>query len=100
WFGAPADSLDDRGGVPLGRYRFHVDGAGWSLDSQPFQVIAGGLLPVSTGRAGGSVHTTASWSAPKGFRLMDFFMLSNQPVPLRSQAVKVEILDAGNAVLA
>ena len=28
-----ADSLDDRGGVPLGNYRFHVEGNGWTLDS-------------------------------------------------------------------
>ena len=42
WLGEPSlDSLDDRGGVPLGNYRFHVEGNGWTLDSQPFAVVAG-----------------------------------------------------------
>ena len=99
WFGAPQDSLDDRGGVPLGRYRFHVDGAGWSLDSNPFQVVAGGLMISTPARSGGTAHATSAWVAPKGYRLMDFFLMSNQPVPLRSQAIKVDLLDGGGAVV-
>jgi hypothetical protein len=85
--------------VPLGRYRFHVDGAGWSLDSQPFSVVAGGLMVSTPARSGGTAHATAAWAAPKGYRLMDFFLMSNQPVPLRSQAIKVDLLDGGGAVV-
>ncbi|MDB4958862.1 MAG: Alkaline ceramidase domain protein [Myxococcales bacterium] len=98
WQGAVGfDSLDERGGVPLGNYRFHVDGKGWTLDSQPFQVIAGGLVP--TAIRGSTIQITARWHAPKGWRLMDMSLASNQPVPVRSQAVTVDLLSAANATL-
>jgi neutral ceramidase len=99
WFGAPnVDSLDARGGVPLGTYRFHVEGKMWSLDSNPFTVVAGGLA--TTAARAGTVNVTVKWSAPKGWRLMDMTMMSNQPVPVRSQQVTVELLNGANAVLA
>jgi neutral ceramidase len=98
WLGAPnLDSLDDRGGVPLGNYRFHVDGNGWSVDSDPFQVVAGGVEATAT--RGSSIAVTVSWHAPKGFRLMDMNLPSNQPVPVRSQQVTVALLDASGAQL-
>jgi hypothetical protein len=98
WMGAATDALDARGGLPLGNYRFHVEGSSWSLDSTPFAIVTGGLDPTAT-RASGSVHVVARWSAPKGWRLMDMVLMSNQPVPVRSQPVKLELLTAGNAVL-
>jgi len=100
WFGATGlDSLDDRGGVPLGTYRFHVDGHGWSLDSQPFAVVKGGL-EVSATHTGTSYTAHPSWHAPAGYRLMDMALPSNQPVPVRGQNVQVTLLDsAGNQVL-
>ncbi len=99
WLGAPnVDALDARGGVPLGRYRFHVEGSGWTLDSQPFTVVAGGLMTSGT-RSGSSINVTAKWNAPKGWRLMDIFAMSNQPVPLRSQSITVKLLDSGGATL-
>jgi len=98
WLGAPSlDSLDDRGGVPLGNYRFHVDGNQWSIDSQPFQVVAGGLEATAT--RGSSITATVSWHAQKGWRLMDMAMPSNHAVPVRSQQVTVALLDAGNSQL-
>jgi neutral ceramidase len=98
WVGnAGVDSLDDRGGVPLGRYRFHVEGKGWALDSQPFQVVAGGVSVVAT-RMGSNIHTTVRWHAPKGWRLMDLALMSNQPVPVRNQVVVVEVRN-GTTVL-
>jgi neutral ceramidase len=101
WLGSPtADALDDRGGVPLGNYRFHVEGSGWMLDSQPFQVIAGGLAIVQTSRVGGNVHASVTWHAPKGWRLMDLGLMSNQPIPVRGQAVTVQLLGPGNVSLA
>ena len=100
WLGAPnLDSLDQRGALPLANYRFHVDGAGWQLDSQPFAVVAGGMFASAT-RSSGSIAVGVRWFAPKGWRLMDLAANSNAPVPVRSQAVKVELLDAGNNVLA
>ncbi|HEY5945993.1 MAG TPA: hypothetical protein VIV40_10910 [Kofleriaceae bacterium] len=99
WLGAPAlDSLDDRGGVPLGNYRFHVDGDGWSLNSDPFAVVGGGVSVVAA-RSGQEIQATVRWAAPKGWRLMDMNLMSNQPVPLRAQVVKVELLGTGDAVL-
>jgi neutral ceramidase len=100
WLGAPGVSdLDARGGVPLGSYRFHVEGEGWTLDSQPFAVIAGGLALEGVARAGGNITAAVKLHAPKGWRLMDLGLASNQPVPVRSQQVTFELLAAGGATL-
>ena len=100
WVGATGlDSLDDRGGVPLGRYRFHVEGKGWMLDSDPFQVVTGVVAP-SAVRSGGTIHTTARWFAAKGWRLMDMSLMSNQPVPVRNQRVTIELLNSTNTPIA
>ncbi len=94
WVGAVGlDSLNDRGGVPLGRYRFHVEGASWSLDSSPFEVIPGGLTATAA-RVSTNIHTMVNWYAPKGWRLMDMSLQSNQPIPVRSQSVKIELLQS------
>ncbi|HWO17348.1 MAG TPA: hypothetical protein VNO30_01185 [Kofleriaceae bacterium] len=100
WVGAPgAAGLDARGGLPLGRYRFHVEGDGWTLDSQPFEVIAGGLALAGVARAGGMVSAGVRLHAPKGWRLLDLALPSNQPVPVRSQPVTVALLDAAGTQL-
>ena len=99
WLGsADGDTLDMRGNVKLGNYRFHVVGTTWTLDSSPFQVVAGGLA-VTAARAT-TINVTVRWYAPKGWRLMDMDLLSNQPIPVKSQAVKVELLNATNAIVA
>jgi neutral ceramidase len=98
WLGAPGvDSLDDRGGVPLGNYRFHVEGNGWTLDSQPFAVVAGGLE--ATAARASTINVNVKWHATNGYRLMDMSLMSNQPVPVRSQQVTVALLDAANMQL-
>lgn len=99
WIGGLNDGLDGRGGVPLGRYRFHVQGSTWSLDSAPFEVVAGGLVAQGAQRAGGAVRATLALHAPKGWRLMDPSAPSNQPVPVRGQQVTVALLGTGGAVL-
>ncbi len=100
WLGAPTlDALTDRGGVPFGTYRFHVEGAGWTLDSASFTIVAGGVTLGSAMRSGGNVRVTASWHAPKGWRLMDMDLRSNQPIPLKSQPVNIELLTVANAVV-
>ena len=98
WLGDPGlDSLDDRGGVPTGNYRFHVEGNGWSIDSDPFAVVAGGLEATATRST--QITATVSWHAQAGWRLMDMNLPSNHPVPVRSQQVTVALLDASNAQL-
>lgn len=100
WLGAgDRDGLDARGGVPLGTYRFSVVGKGWDLASQPFEVVPGGVALAEVTRAA-NVRVNVAWHAPKGWRLMDLDLKSNQPVPIRSQAVTVALLGAGNTVVA
>lgn len=100
WIGAPGvDDLADRGGVPLGSYRFHVEGQGWSLDSAPFEVVAGGLGTAVPMRMAGTVRVQVTWHAPKGWRLMDMSLRSNQPIPVRAQQVTLELLNAASAVV-
>lgn len=99
WVGSPdGDSLDARGNVRLGNYRFHVEGSGWSLDSSPFAVVTGGLA-ITAARAT-TINVGVHWHAPKGWRLMDMNLMSNQPIPVRMQSVKVELLNAASSVLA
>ncbi len=98
WIGSTSNNgLDDRGGLPLGNYRFHVEGSGWTLDSAPFAVVAGGLSATAS-RVASNIHTLVRWHAPKGWRLMDMSLQSNQPIPVRSQNVKIELLQS-NVVL-
>jgi neutral ceramidase len=100
WLGAnTVDGLDSRGGLPLGRYRFHVEGAGWMIASDPFEVRPGGVAVVEPMRTGGTIRATATWHAPKGWRFMDPGVQSNRPVPIRNQAVTVALLSAAGTVL-
>jgi hypothetical protein len=97
WLGSPdGDTFDTRGNVRLGNYRFHVVGSAWTLDSNPFAVVPGGLQ-VTAARAT-TINVGVHWYAPKGWRLMDMNLMSNQPIPVRSQSVTVSLLDAANAV--
>src|SRR5690606_25380737 len=99
WVGAVGlDALADRGGLPLGRYRFHVEGKGWTLDSDPFEVVAGGLNANAT-RTGGNVAVTVRWHAPKGWRLLDMALMSHQPIRVKNQQVPAELRSAAHAVL-
>ncbi len=76
--------------LPLGRYRFHVEGKGYQLDSDPFEVVAGPLA-VSAARDGQNIRVTAALHDAKGYRLLDMTAPSNQPVPLRAAAVDVRL---------
>ena len=102
WLGAAnLDSYDTRAGVPLGNYRFHVDGKNWSLDSQPFAVVAGGLEATAAATTVNGTSITVSIEAPLGWRALDDVLPSNRPVPVRNQAVTVTFLAAdGTTVLA
>ncbi|MEZ4365445.1 MAG: neutral/alkaline non-lysosomal ceramidase N-terminal domain-containing protein [Kofleriaceae bacterium] len=99
WQGAvDVDGLDARGGVPLGNYRFHVEGDGWTLDSDAFAVVPGGLEAQVTATTTTTATVTIRWSAPKGWRTLDLSLPSNRPVPVRSQPVTVRML-SGVAVV-
>ncbi len=102
WTGAEApgggslDSLAAVGGVPLGRYRFHVEGKGWTLDSMPFTVEAA-ELDVLAALNGNALDLTVRVHAPKGFRLLDMSLSSNEPVPVRNTDVTVDIVQTAGA---
>ncbi len=101
WFGiaTPAlGGLDARGGVPLGTYRFFVDGDGWTLASNAFDVVPG-TLDATVTRAAGNLQISAALWAPKGWHYLDEQMPSNQPVPLRSQQLTLVQKDAGGTTV-
>lgn len=100
WLGAPGglDALAARAGVPLGAYRFHVEGKGWTLDSQPFTVVPGGL-EVAAQRGTSAIAITARLHAPKGWRLLDLVAPSNQPVAYAQQQVTVVLRNAANTIV-
>jgi neutral ceramidase len=93
------DGLDARGGVGLGKYRFTVEGNGWTISSNSFEVVPGGVAAGTISRTGGNVRVPAQWHAPKGWRLMDMSLRSNQPVPIRSQTVTLTLRNSVDVAL-
>jgi neutral ceramidase len=96
WIGAvddaqeSLDGLDARAGLPPGTYRFQVAGGGWTLTSDPFEITPT-TLQVGASRTGNQIAATVRLEAPKGFRMLDMQMPSNQPVPVRGGAFTVEL---------
>lgn len=88
------DDLTARPGVPLGRYRFHIEGTGYMVDSEPFTVTAG-TLSASASRMGTSLTLTVGYEARDGWRLLDLTADSNRAVPLRESTVDVTLTLAG-----
>ncbi|HJL16646.1 MAG TPA: hypothetical protein RMH99_13370 [Sandaracinaceae bacterium LLY-WYZ-13_1] len=84
WTGAPGlATLADRPGVPLGRYRFHVEGSGYTVDSAPFEVTPG-PMQVAAAVDGDDLVLEAGWEAREGWRLLRMEGLSNRYVPSES----------------
>jgi len=103
WVGAQEgetnlDSLSARAGVPLGRYRFHVKGLSYDITSDPFTVSVAQFL-VTAQRSGSSIETTVRLHAPKGYRLLDMDLPSNQPVPVRGGLFTVVLEVSGGTTL-
>ncbi len=96
WMGAiGVDDLASRAGVPLGNYRFHVVGSTWTLDSQPFAVIPGGMVGSPVTLAGQMVTGTVTLDAEKGYRLMDLVAQSNRPVAYAMQPITLTFMLSG-----
>jgi len=95
WLGATgagiSDDLEDRAGVPLGRYRFRIEGNGYTLTSDPFEVVPG-TLDVTAAVAGAQVALTfALTTAQASWRLLVADGPSNRPVPVARGPVTVEL---------
>jgi neutral ceramidase len=88
-----------RAAVPLGKYRFHVVGTGYSVDSQPFEVVAG-AVHVGATKAGVSVMLDLGYDGAGGWRLLDLVAPSNKVVPMRLGKVQVVLKDAGGGTIA
>lgn len=89
------ERLADRAGLPLGRYRFRVLGAGYELTSEPFTVEPAQLV-VEAEPAGADLRLTVQYAAPSdGYRLLDMDARSNAPLPVRDAPVDV-IIDGGS----
>lgn len=83
-------ALADRTGLPLGRYRFRVEGPGYELVSDAFEVVPA-ELSVTSAASGGDLEVTVGFEAPTGFRLLDLEARSNRFVPLRDATVTVSV---------
>ena len=92
------DGLGSRAGVPLGRYRFHVVGKNFEIDSAPFTVTPA-TIDVSASLAGTSIDAALSLHAAKGYRLLDLSANSNAPVPVREGLFNVVLTVSGQADL-
>lgn len=87
--GAPGlPDLADRPGLPLGRYRFHVDGGAYQLASEAFEVVAGPMT-VTAAVSGADLVVTAAYEATAGFRMLALEGLSNRRLALTSAPVTV-----------
>jgi neutral ceramidase len=82
--------LEDHAGAPQGRYRLYVVGTGYSLASDPFDVVAGPVR-VTASVAGDSVTIGARYEAPEGWRLLDWEGSSNESVVVRRGPIRVEL---------
>jgi hypothetical protein len=96
--GGALDALDHRGALPLGNYRFHVVGDGWTLSSDPFEVTAAPLVVIAS-VAGPTLTVEVSLHAPAGYRLLDLANPSNRPVRVQNNAVTVVGKDAGGVAI-
>lgn len=97
WHGAPGlDALEDRVGLPLGRYRFHVYGTGYAFQSDPFEVVPG-TIDVAARREGAAIAIDARFQPREGWRLLRMEGLSNRDVPVEAGPLSIEIQHGADA---
>lgn len=87
--------LADRAGLPLGNYRFRIDGTGYEVASDPFEVVEA-ELSLTSAAAGADLRVTAGYDVPYGFRLLTMNGGSNGLVLLRG-ATLTAVVDGGGA---
>lgn len=86
--------LDARAALPLGRYRFHVEGVGYTLTSDPFEVVPASL-ETSVVQTASQLELDVARDGRGGFRLLDLEMPSNARVPIRAGDVEARITVEG-----
>jgi len=86
WLGG----VEDRPSTPLGRYRFHVEGTGYAIDSEPFEVVPA-TLNVTASMEGADVVANVGFSPREGWRLIAMEGIVNRDVPLQAGPVTVEL---------
>jgi hypothetical protein len=87
-------AVADRTGLPLGTYRFHVAGTGYTLDSNAFEVEAATLTGAVV-RTGTTAAVTGLGypEVAKAFRMIDSAIRPGAPVPLRSGDLRVQLFN-------
>ncbi len=96
---AALPAVADRAGLPLGRYRFHVAGTGYTLDSAPFEVVAATLTGTAA-RTGTTVDLSAlSYPAvAKAFRMIDAHTAPGAVTRLRAGDLRVQLFNGAAAL--
>ncbi len=87
-------ALEDRAGLPLGRYRFHVEGTSYTLDSSPFEVVAG-PIEVRPSADGAAIGIDARYQPREGWRLLDLEGPADHDVPVIAGPLEVVIEHEG-----
>lgn len=85
-----AGELADRPSAPLGRYRFRVEGTGYTVTSDPFEVVPAPLT-VSARAEGDAIAIDVGFTPAEGWRLLRMSGLMNQLVPLDVGPLTIEL---------
>lgn len=92
--GVQHGELAERAGLPLGRYRFHVEGTGYVVDSAPFEVVAG-PIDVRASVMGPDVLIDARYQPRQGWRLLDLEGPADRDVPVLAGPLEVILTQEG-----
>jgi neutral ceramidase len=82
--------LSDRAGLPLGRYRFRIEGTGYELTSDPFEVVPATLTLTAIDGPGPDLNVRVEYTVPYGFRLLRLGSPSNGQVLMPGGAASVD----------
>lgn len=84
------EGIADRRGLPAGNYRFRVEGPGFELTSDAFEVVPATLTETHEA-AGADLRVTVGVESGDGYRLLDLTARSNRFVPIREEEVVVTV---------
>ncbi|MCA9688704.1 MAG: hypothetical protein KC636_03795 [Myxococcales bacterium] len=82
--------LAERAAAPLGRYRFRVEGTGYSIASEPFEVVPAPLVVAAT-VDGSDLSISVGVEPLEGWRLLRMEGIMNRYVPLEGGPFTVEL---------